>query len=533
MTSITLVRGGTVVDPAHSPEGMVRDLWIRDGRIISELEEEKADEIIDARGMLIAPGAIEIHTHIAGASLALARKLCLHEIDGKPLLPPASQIAKEYLKLGYTTLFDAAMFPGLAWRTHADFNRMNGVDKGAFTLVSDHLAVARAVEQRKRKNLQSILAQILIASGGYAVKLVNPGAGIAWENGQKQVDLDTPLLSGSITQRDWLREIAAAVQALRLPHSVHIHSGDLGHTGSWSSFSKTVDALEGLPAHLCHIQFYSYAADARGRMVSAAEIIIDLIESHPELTFDTGVVTLTPAYLLSADIQSLDRLHKSLRQPWSRVSVRGEGTYGLIPVQYGAQKPDSAVQWAIGLELLLLCPDPNRLFLTCDFPNGGSFTAYPRWFSLLMDRHLREEALQSVHKAAYQRTGLSSIGREYTFSEIVSLTSTGPARALGLMDRGHLGAGALADIRCYKPNTDLESMFSNPAWVMKSGQVCVREGQFELLPEGHTLIVQPETGKESEIDGFPEGLGFDDLKQAMLSVIQPGSMEVVPCRLKV
>ncbi|RPI88364.1 MAG: formylmethanofuran dehydrogenase subunit A [Chloroflexi bacterium] len=527
--TLILVRGGTLIDPAYSTEGIVRDLWVSNGRIVSEQEGVKADEVIDAAGMLVAPGAIEIHTHIAGDPLALARRLCLHEIDEEPLLPPSAQIAKGYLKLGFTTLFDAAMFPGLAWRTHTDFDTMAGVDRGAFTLVSDHAAVARAVEQRNPQILRAVLARLLKASGGYAVKLVNPGAGIAWEKGQKQVDLDTPSLSGSATQRDWLLLIAAGVQEMGLPHPVHIHSGDLGHNSSWMSFSKTAGELEGLPAHLCHIQFYSYAEDSRGRMISAAENMVKLIDAHPELTFDSGVVTLTPAYLLSADIQAIDSLHKILKTTWSRVSVHGEGSYGLLPVQYDAHRADSAVQWAIGLEMLLLSPDPTRLFMTCDFPNGGSFTAYPHLVSLLMDRSLRSAALKSVHNAASQRTGIGSIEREYSISEVIAMTSTGPARALGLLDRGHLGVGACADIRCYRPSSDHEYMFTNPAWVMKDGQVCVRDGRFEPLPEGHTLVVQPEEGlhPQGEVDRLFESFSPDYLNQYKLST---GSLEVVPCR---
>lgn len=529
--SLILIRGGTVVDPANAAEGVVRDLWVSGGRIVPEPEEEEADEIIDARGMLLAPGAIEIHTHIAGAPLALARRLCLRETK-EPFLPPSALIAREYLRLGFTTLFDAAMFPSLAWRTHADFDTMAGVDRGAFTLVSDHVFVARAVEHRDQRELRAILARLLKASDGFAVKLVNPGAGIAWQNGQKHVGLDTPLTPGGVTQRDWLLQIAAAVCDLGLPHPVHIHSSDLGRAGSWSSFFRTIHALEGLPAHLCHIQYYTYAEGPHGRLSSAAERIADLIESHPELTFDAGVVTLTPAFLLSADIQAIDRLQKTLQKPWSRVSVRGEGTYGLMPVHFDPNRPDYAVQWAIGLELLLLCSDPTRLFLTCDFPNGGSFTSYPRMYALLMDRSLRAEALKTVHRAARQRTGLGGIEKEYSFSDIIALTSTGPARALGLKDRGHLAAGARADIRCYQPNLDPETMFANPAWVMKDGKVCVREGQVGLLPEGRTLTVHPEAepAAEEEIERFIDGFHRDYLEKVRLSTHNPALMEVVPCR---
>ena len=51
-------------------------------------------------------------------------------------------------------------------------------------------------------------------------------------------------------------------------------------------------------------------------------------------------------------------------------------------------------------------------------------------------------------------TTLPSIAREYTWTEIATMTRAAPARLLGLKDRGHLGPGAIADIAVYAPNRD-------------------------------------------------------------------------------
>jgi formylmethanofuran dehydrogenase subunit A len=71
------------------------------------------------------------------------------------------------------------------------------------------------------------------------------------------------------------------------------------------------------------------------------------------------------------------------------------------------------------------------------------------------------------------------------------MTSYGPARALGLTDRGHLGVGALADLRCYRRQADIKGMFSRPRWVMRRGRIVFQEGKLLDQTNGDLLIVRP------------------------------------------
>jgi formylmethanofuran dehydrogenase subunit A len=101
---------------------------------------------------------------------------------------------------------------------------------------------------------------------------------------------------------------------------------------------------------------------------------------------------------------------------------------GLVPFQYRDRNFVNALQWAIGLELLLLVEDPWRVFLTTDHPNGAPFTTYPHLIRLLMDRDFRDDRLRSVNKHAAAVSALRSIKREYSLAEIAILTRAGPAR---------------------------------------------------------------------------------------------------------
>jgi formylmethanofuran dehydrogenase subunit A len=123
--------------------------------------------------------------------------------------------------------------------------------------------------------------------------------------------------------------------------------------------------------------------------------------------------------------------------------------------------------------------------LSTDHPNGGSFLSYPRLIRLLMDREFRNDQLRRANKRAVQATMLlDNLEREYTLEEIAIVTRAGPARLLGLRDKGHLGVGADADVTIYDERDDREEMFATPRYVIKGGRVVVRDGELVETPAG-------------------------------------------------
>jgi formylmethanofuran dehydrogenase subunit A len=132
--------------------------------------------------------------------------------------------------------------------------------------------------------------------------------------------------------------------------------------------------------------------------------------------------------------------------------------------------------------------NPWQISLTTDHPNGGPFTAYPWVIRLLMDRSYREEVAGTVNKRALGSSDLPELTREYTLEEIAIITRAGPAKTLGLANKGHLGIGADADIAIYRPNSDFEVMFQAAAYVLKGGEVVVRKGEVVSEVLGKTYI---------------------------------------------
>jgi dihydroorotase len=64
MSKSLLIRGGHVIDPASGIDA-VADVLLRDGKVAGLGKiTEKPDEILDATGMVVAPGLIDLHVHL-------------------------------------------------------------------------------------------------------------------------------------------------------------------------------------------------------------------------------------------------------------------------------------------------------------------------------------------------------------------------------------------------------------------------------------------------------------------------------------
>jgi formylmethanofuran dehydrogenase subunit A len=67
------ITGGRVYDPANGVDGEVRDVCIDDGTVVADCGPDAPR--IDATGMVVMPGGVDIHAHIAGPKVNAARRL--------------------------------------------------------------------------------------------------------------------------------------------------------------------------------------------------------------------------------------------------------------------------------------------------------------------------------------------------------------------------------------------------------------------------------------------------------------------------
>jgi formylmethanofuran dehydrogenase subunit A len=467
------------------------------------------------------PGGVDIHSHVAGSSVNLARRLLSDERAGDvapaPALDPGQPLARSgtggtvpstfttgyrYAGLGYTTVFDAAVAPLMARASHGELDDTPIVDAGFFVLLGNDDYLLRLIDAGRAGEARDYAAWVLGATGGYAVKIVNPGGIELWKRGvRERTGLDTPIGSGRATPRAILETLVAAANDLRLPHAAHIHCNGLGVPGNVATTLDSMRAVDGRRAHFTHLQFHAYGGSPDGGWSSGARELIDHVNAHPSISGDVGQVMFGAATTITADGPVEYLLHKSSGRKWVNVDVELETGCGIVPLDYKDTAAVSALQWAIGLELFLLSADPWRMVLSTDHPNGGSFLAYPELIRLLMDRSYRDERLKRVNPRLLAGSALADgLEREYTLNEIAIISRAGPARLLGLAAKGHLGVGADADVTVYTPDADRARMFATPRYVVKGGELVVDEGQLRRAPAGRRLHVRPEYDSAIERD---------------------------------
>jgi formylmethanofuran dehydrogenase subunit A len=499
---LTLIKGGHVVDPVNR-RNEPGDVWINDDRVIAA-PDGNPDRVIDARGCVVMAGAIDVHSHIAGGNVILAR-LLLPEFARSEIFPvgvhpfgaargSSANTGLAYARMGYTTVVEPAMPPTSALTTHLELADIPIIDRGALTVVgNDDLLLGLLRDREGPQAIRDLVALSLANSRGLGVKVINAGGAAAFKEGALKFSLDDEVPSYRLTSRQILVALLDAVEAIGVPHPLHVHTNNLGLPGSDVSLIETMEAAEGRRIHFAHAQFYSYGEQEGGGFVSAAARVCDALARHPNATLDVGQVVFGQTCTISLDIlrQFVGRKGANPKK-WALVAGDAEGG-GLVPFSYRRRGPTSALQFAIGLELMLLSPDPWRVLLTTDHPNGGPFTAYPRILHLLMDKDERDRELGTVHPVIRERSGILDIEREFTLEDVAIMTRAAPARLLGLADRGHLGAGARADIAVYRDEPNRTAMFSAAVAVLKDGRSVVEDGTIVDVAPGVTLSLFAES----------------------------------------
>jgi formylmethanofuran dehydrogenase subunit A len=551
MTTIRL-SGGRIFDPANGRRGTVGDIHIRDGRISqAPADGAPADRTFDLAGRIVMPGGIDIHSHLAGGKVNLARALMTedHRGHGCPrndgrrsgggdATPSTFLAGYRYAELGYTAVFEPAMVAINARHAHAELADTPMVDKGCYVMLgNEDLLLRLLAEGAEQKLVNDYVAWMIRATQSLAVKVVNPGGINAFKFNGRELGLDVPGPHYGVTPRRIIAALARAVGELGLAHPLHIHCNQLGVPGNIDTTLATIAAAEGHPLHLTHVQFHSYGTEGDRGFSSAAARIAEAVNADPLVSLDVGQVMFGQTVTASGDTMAQYRNHR-LAHPrkWICMDIECQGGCGLVPFRYRDKSFVNALQWAIGLELFLLVDDPWRVFLTTDHPNGAPFTVYPHLIRLLMDRSFREEMLRTIHPAAAAASNLAGITREYDLSEIAIITRAGPARILGLADRGHLGPGAAADIAVYSEQADKAAMFARPDYVFKDGRLVVRDGRVVEVATGVTHVARPDYDGAIEArlaDHFERfmtmRLGNFRLSDSEIEAQGRGRLQVHPC----
>ena len=500
---------GEVYDPLNGIDGEIRDICFDNGKIVSDAPPDC--DVIDAAGMIVMPGGVELHAHVAGPKVNAGRKM--RPEDHRRIVIPRTPITRSgtghtvpstfatgyhFTGLGYTTLMEAAGPPLAARHIHEEMNDIPILDKAFFVMMGNNYFVMKFIQEGEFSKLKDYVAWLLEATGGYVIKLVNPAGVDRWKWGKNVHTLEDPADTFPVSPKQILVNLARVQQELGIPHPIHVHCNNLGTPGNAETTLQTMQAVGDMPIHITHIQFNGFGKSEKNHYCSGAPELADYVNKHKNVTVDMGQIVFGPATTMTADGPWQYRLHQLTHDKWINVDLEMEGGSGIVPYVYKQNNPVNAVQWTIGLEFALLMEDPWRVYLTTDHPNGGPFHAYPDIIKLLMSRDYRAEILDGLHKRAKSYSTLEDIEREYSLYEIAVITRAGPAKVLGLKQKGHLGAGADADIAIYPKKDDVKEMFTHPRYVIKGGEIVAENGAIVMDKPGNTLYVTP--GYDQQIE---------------------------------
>ena len=507
---ITLLRNGKVYDPAHRKDGVKQDIYIRDGRIIKKPSaNEKINQTIELNGKVVMAGAIDMHSHIGGGKVNIARMMLPEYQATKNLSEPEAHICTpncshnatpsttdtgmRYIEMGYTAAFEPAILAINARQAHLEMGDTPMIDKGGYAMLGNDDYFLRLLSGKAdQKAINDYVAWTLHATQAIGIKVVNPGGISAFKFNQRRLNLDESNAHYQISPRQILQSLSRAVYDLGIAKPLHVHSNNLGAAGNFQTTLDTMGASDGVPMHLTHIQFHSYGTEGDKKFSSAAAEIAEGINSNKHITADVGQILFGQTVTASGDnmMQHLNIKHANPKKSVI-MDIECDAGCGVVPFKYRDENYVNALQWAIGLEIFLSVDDPWRIFLTTDHPNGAPFTCYPHLIRLLMDKSFRNDAFEKLNLDAQAMSNLKAIDREYSLYEIATMTRAGAAKLIGLNDRGHLGTGAAADITIYTEQADKEAMFAKPDFVFKDGELVVKDGKVIKVVWGKTHTVKP------------------------------------------
>ncbi|MFN0181774.1 MAG: serine hydrolase [Gemmatimonadales bacterium] len=502
-----LIRRGTVLDGTGAP-AFAADVAIVGNRIVrverAAIDPGDAARVIDAAGLTVAPGFIDLHAHIepllelpaAESHVRQGVTLALGGPDGGGPLPLGRYLdTADRAGLGINVAYLVGH--------NAIRRQVMGTENRAPT-AAEQQAMETAVAEAMRDGAFGLSTGLRYVPGFYAT--TDEVIGLAAVAARRRGIYTSHLREEGVGLIEGVAEALEIGRRARIP-VVLTHHKAVGRHG-WGKSVLTLAMVD--------------SARRAGTDV--------MVDQYPYTASNTDLSILVPPWALAGGADALRRrladptLADSILRGVVDLIMNDRGGGDLRRVQFAAVDWDRSLEgktlhdWAmarrlastpeVGARLVLegvLAGGAGTIFHVIDeadvrrilahsqtmVASDGSLTRlgdgvpHPRnygTFPRVLGRYVREERLLTLEAAVNKMTGM-------------------PARRLGLTDRGCIRAGCFADVTVFNPATVSDvGTFADPhhyprgiPWVLVGGEAVVAEGRLTAARPGR-VVRRPVSG---------------------------------------
>ncbi|QJB57406.1 amidohydrolase family protein [Pseudodesulfovibrio sp. zrk46] len=450
-----IIKNGFLVDPANDRKG-IYDIAVDQDGFIAEIGKTitaNALEIIDAEGLIVAPGIIDCHMHASsayGGPLAhrmLAKAGVVTAVDLGGPIDDTLSIAHDY-GCGLNMAFLQTVKPGETIRN----------------------------TNPQRDEIEKLLDNTLNA-GGIGFKVLGGHFPLTPE--------------GTETVFTTAHEHGAYMA---------FHAGTLATGSNLDGLKEAAELASGKRLHLAHINSY-----CRGNILPAeeeAEEALRILEQNPNIQSESYLARINglsgrctggkpestgtqAALAIRGYEQSTQGMRDAIKDGWCQVNAPIGGTIIQLDAQSGLEfweerhqlKQSVAVSFAIN-------PPATRIRLASAKGKNGAFIIN----AISTDGG-------GIPRNDQVEKGLALVRAEvFNIQEYIHKVSTAPAQMLGLSNKGHLAEGADADISILCLNT------LQPKMTLGKGRIIMQDGV--IHGHGTTVLTTDKGQQQLRAKGF-------------------------------
>lgn len=505
-----LIAGGTLLDGTGA-EGVRADVAVRDDRVVrvsrTPLDADRADRVIDASGLYVAPGFVDVHAHL----------------DPILRLPGA----ESHVRQGVTTALGGPDGSS-PWPIGAHLDSLDrvGIGMNVGTLVGHNTVRRRVLGLEDRRPTSAELEEMR--------GLVARGMG----EGAFGISTGLKYLPGAFADLDEVVALSRVAADSGGFYTSHMREEGLGLLEAVAELLE-IGRRADLPVVVTHHKvvgapMWGSSRETLAMIDSARAAGTDArVDQYPYTATYTGISVLVPAWARAGGQEAFE---DRLQDPALRDSIMA-GIVFNIENDRGAGDIDrvqlARVRWDPSLEGGTLADWARREGLDPTPETGARLVveAMRRGGASAIYHALEEEDVRRIMR--HPQTMIASDGRltqpgeghphprwygtfprvlgHYVrdegvlgWAEAVRKMTSLPADLLGLEDRGVLREGAFADIVVFDPATVVDrATFQAPhqypagiPYVIVNGVVTVDGGEYRDLRPGRTLRRGADGGAE-------------------------------------